>query len=44
VLPGVRSDREEARIMTRDEFWRINVLVWAIAALGVASILSVIWP
>ena len=30
--------------MTRTEFWRINVLIWVVAALGVVSIVSLIWP
>ena len=29
--------------MTRREFWRINVLIWVVAALGVVSIVSLIW-
>ena len=33
----------EGRSMTRREFWRINVLIWVVAALGVVSIVSLIW-
>ena len=29
--------------MTRSEFLRINLLIWVVATLGVASIVSVIW-
>ena len=29
--------------MTRSQFWRINLLIWMLAALGVASIVSLIW-
>ena len=29
--------------MTHDQFWRINLVMWALAVVGVASILSAIW-
>ena len=29
--------------MTHDQIWRINLVMWALAAVGVASILSAIW-
>ena len=29
--------------MTHDQFWRINLVMWAQAVVGVASILSAIW-
>jgi hypothetical protein len=29
--------------MARDQFWRINLVMWALAVFGVASILTAIW-
>ena len=29
--------------MTRSEFLRFNLLIWVVATLGVASIISLIW-
>jgi hypothetical protein len=29
--------------MTRSQFWRLNFLIWTLAAVGVASIISLIW-
>jgi hypothetical protein len=33
----------EVHIVTRGQLWRLNVLIWALAAVGVAAMASMIW-
>jgi hypothetical protein len=38
-----KAEHRGGQVMTRSEFLRINLLIWVVATLGVASIVSVIW-
>jgi hypothetical protein len=33
----------EVHIVTRGQLWRLNVLIWALAVVGVAAMASMIW-